>query len=901
MSDRTPRLSDEYPGHFEALADHPLHDPGRPLEPDRDSSSPRDLDEDPSRRGEGSRNIERDGAAEGLSDDLALYGDAVIGDQDHHLSADLIDGMHGGPEPDASTATARIGEDLELYGGKPLAGEHDSRDVWVNLGEPLTLDEELPAHVQAAFDQALDGILSYLDAAAPQGFQMADERESLLWGIVNTQHHQHTLKDQQVKQLTVQIETLRKTQAERIKELGRDGASLELEEKTHQLLSAAEKRDIFERLRDRMADLYFQEAHKVWAPRKGSHISRSETIASQIDSKEFQKARRNAVSQPDIPEGTVIAVTGTRIGTGHDRIIETLDAYLKRHPDMVLLHGNAQGTQRTCSKWAKMRDVPEVALAPDFNKYDDKLTAIKKRDAQILAAAPDYMLSFTGPGERLPFMHRQAMERGIAAEHIVGEEAHQARKPTVRERALADSFLASAQQERPAPATHRTRDAAALDRALTASFDAVPAAHDLSLRDVHQGTADLYHKDRKIGLIERVSQPGEGYPLNAHLLQLDRDPGHVYVIPAGKDPATQTRAIVNQPALTTVTHLSPSSEDNQARLAEPREQALANSFLQSEHGAVDPETATRALETFVDAALPPETALSEEAAHYDTQDRHPLRTALMSRVIGAVDSLINGPGGADQQLADHAREARELERADIQSDIDIAQQRENHDKLAYAADALDRLENFRNGLAETFYQDTGEHWSPPLPQDQSRARPITAASTEAINLVERLEQERYQSRLPTGRPIAVTALNTDADRDTVFAVLDKALAKHPGSWLAHGNAPGVLHDVSEWAKSNNVEQVHFLPDWQKHPDGAIKQRDLEILALDPIGVIEFNDGERPSMLARQMRQQNPNRVLTIPSSQSKAAQRQREESQQRSATERQSQDQAQEMSAGMSW
>ena len=160
VSGRTPRRRDEYPEQDADSAHRPGHDARTACGPDRGSNASRDLDEDPAARPDGSGNIEHGRAADGLSDDLALYGDAVIGDQDRHLSADLIDEMHSGPEPDsvAVTATARIGEDVELYGGNPLPSEHDSRGVWVNPGEPLTLDGELPAPVQAAFDQALDGI-----------------------------------------------------------------------------------------------------------------------------------------------------------------------------------------------------------------------------------------------------------------------------------------------------------------------------------------------------------------------------------------------------------------------------------------------------------------------------------------------------------------------------------------------------------------------------------------------------------------------------------------------------------------------------------------------------------------------------------------------------------------------
>ena len=95
--------------------------------------------------------------------------------------------------------------------------------------------------------------------------------------------------ERRVREIAAQIETLRKTQTRRIEELGHDGASLELEEKTHQLLSAAEQHEILERMRDFAAEAYFKETLKVWAPRKkgASHVSQTGDVAARIDSREF--------------------------------------------------------------------------------------------------------------------------------------------------------------------------------------------------------------------------------------------------------------------------------------------------------------------------------------------------------------------------------------------------------------------------------------------------------------------------------------------------------------------------------------------------------------------------------------------------------------------------------------
>ncbi len=61
-------------------------------------------------------------------------------------------------------------ENAQLFGATPEPDEFDSRDVW---DENDAIDA-----VHAAFELLADGI-------GPVGTQLADERESLLWGFVN--------------------------------------------------------------------------------------------------------------------------------------------------------------------------------------------------------------------------------------------------------------------------------------------------------------------------------------------------------------------------------------------------------------------------------------------------------------------------------------------------------------------------------------------------------------------------------------------------------------------------------------------------------------------------------------------------------------------------------------------
>ena len=74
-----------------------------------------------------------------------------------------------------SSQTAMACEQAALFSATPGPDEFDNREIW-NVDEALAGIEEA-IHILAG-------------TVAPDGTQLADERESLLWGFVNTLHAQ---------------------------------------------------------------------------------------------------------------------------------------------------------------------------------------------------------------------------------------------------------------------------------------------------------------------------------------------------------------------------------------------------------------------------------------------------------------------------------------------------------------------------------------------------------------------------------------------------------------------------------------------------------------------------------------------------------------------------------------
>ena len=336
------------------------------------------------------------------------------------------------PEQGGLSVTGHVAEQAALYGVTPERGDRDPRDVWFNLGQPIPADAEAGPGIARAFQQIDEGIELILETVAPDGFQMADEREELLWGLTNVFHAQMQRLDRQSRTLEQEIRTSMAAQD------GSDSATLDPESETHRpgafeletmtgrLDAAVEKRHLFEVFRDHAGDAYFHHTGNHWEPRGGSRASRAGGVAPRIDSRDFIRAREAPGGRADMPEGAVVAVTGGLNGPDMDTVFETLDRVRAAHPDMILAHGGAPGMQDLASKWARARNVEQVVFRPDFEKHGRK-AAIPRRDEDILKAGPALVVSFTVPGDRPPRLHTGAIEKGIRLEHVAGSA--QARKP----------------------------------------------------------------------------------------------------------------------------------------------------------------------------------------------------------------------------------------------------------------------------------------------------------------------------------------------------------------------------------------------------------------------------------------------------------------------------------------
>ena len=267
-------------------------------------------------------------------------------------------------------------ENAQLFGATPEPDEFDSRDVWDE-------DDAIDA-VHAAFEILAGGI-------GPDGTQLADERESLLWGFVNMLDAQTQRLDRSADRFMPDLRDLQREQD------GTEIKSRELELITDRAQNLTARRDAFEKMRDAAAQDYQLQTGNVWRPRSGSHTSQTGKLTSAaVDARDFMRARQDRKTQAHLPEGTLVAVTGGKDVSQPAAIFQRLDKVREKYTDMVLVHGGGPGVERIAASWAEQRGVHQVVCKPDWNAHGR--SAPFRRNDELLNLLPKGVIAFPGSG-----------------------------------------------------------------------------------------------------------------------------------------------------------------------------------------------------------------------------------------------------------------------------------------------------------------------------------------------------------------------------------------------------------------------------------------------------------------------------------------------------------------------
>ncbi len=275
----------------------------------------------------------------------------------------------------AQSPTAVICENAALYGATPDRDEFDPREIWDRDGATAAVSE--------AFRVLAENV-------APDGFQLADEREHLLWGFVNTLDAQVRRLDRRIDKLTPRLRDLQRQQD------GTEIKARELELTTDRARNLGDRRDAFETLRDTAADAYRSATGDTWRPRRGSHTSQTRKLTSAaIDARDFQRARKDREINAHLPDGTLVAIAGGKDADA-GAVHRSLDKARAKYADLVLVHGGGPGVDRIAAQWAERHGVHQVVCKPDWNAHGR--AAPFRRNDELLNLLPKGVIAFPGSG-----------------------------------------------------------------------------------------------------------------------------------------------------------------------------------------------------------------------------------------------------------------------------------------------------------------------------------------------------------------------------------------------------------------------------------------------------------------------------------------------------------------------
>ena len=271
---------------------------------------------------------------------------------------------------------AAVCENAQLFGATPEPDETDPRDVW---------DQD------DAIDSVHTAFLILAEGVGPDGTQLADERESLLWGFVNMLDAQTQRLDRAADRLSPDLRDLQHEQD------GSEIKSRELELVTDRAQNLNARRDAFEKLRDVVAEDYRIQTGNIWRPRRGSHTSQTGKLTSAaIDARDFMRARSDRKTQAHLPQGTLVAVTGGKDVSDPTAVSRRLDKVRAKYTDMVLVHGGGPGVERIAASWAEQRGVHQIVCKPDWDRHGR--AAPFRRNDDLLNLLPKGVIAFPGSG-----------------------------------------------------------------------------------------------------------------------------------------------------------------------------------------------------------------------------------------------------------------------------------------------------------------------------------------------------------------------------------------------------------------------------------------------------------------------------------------------------------------------
>ena len=277
----------------------------------------------------------------------------------------------------AQSVTATVCDQAALFGATPEQDEFDNRELW----DP----ENALSAVTEAFRILAQGV-------APDGMQLADERESLLWGFVNMLDAQTQRLDRAADRLVPEMRDLQREQD------GSEIRSRELElitDRTRNLSEPPGRLRATQRCSGR--GLPRRDRRCLAAPARVPHLPDRQAHLGHDRRPRLPACPQGPREQGPPAPGN--AGRGGRRQAGRRRryaIIRTLERLKAKYDDVVLVHGGGPGVERIAAKWADRNGVHQIVCKPDWDAHGR--AAPFRRNDELLDLLPKGVIAFPGSG-----------------------------------------------------------------------------------------------------------------------------------------------------------------------------------------------------------------------------------------------------------------------------------------------------------------------------------------------------------------------------------------------------------------------------------------------------------------------------------------------------------------------
>ena len=192
------------------------------------------------------------------------------------------------------------------------------------------------------------------DRIAPDGYQLEDQREGLLWGFVNVFNEQTKRLDREIAAVNRDTEI-----APTEKEAAREALQ--------------ERKYVFEELHAAASALYFDETRRVWDTKARDKLP--PVTSTKLEFEAFVKNRERALHAAQAPEGAVVIVHGDRIEGKlelfhYEQLSRQLDAIREKHGEIIVAHGAySQGVDKLTAIWCEQNGVSQIQCPPKYARY----------------------------------------------------------------------------------------------------------------------------------------------------------------------------------------------------------------------------------------------------------------------------------------------------------------------------------------------------------------------------------------------------------------------------------------------------------------------------------------------------------------------------------------------------